>query len=255
VSIPAPAMPDAAPSRRAPRWALALRRFDDWALFDAGGGARPLKLAWVINLQKGASLPFFALMMALYADRTPWATSAPAWTYLALHGSYGLVWLLKDFAFPDANWQRRCTWGSALIAAIGLAGYWSIGWVLISGVSSPRYPLSEPAWLALCIGLCIAGVAIMLAADVQKYVQLRARRGLITTGMFRWVRHPNYLGEMMIYGSFALLAWHWLPLLVLATFWLGLFAPNMALKEASMSRYPEWAAYERRSWWLVPGVL
>ena len=42
----------------------------------------------------------------------------------------------------------------------------------------------------------------------------------------------------MIYGSFALMVWHWLPVVVLAWVWGGLFAVNMTLKEASMSRYP-----------------
>ena len=61
---------------------------------------------------------------------------------------------------------------------------------------------------------------------------------------FRYVRHPNYLGEMMIYGSFALMVWHWLPFAVLAWVWIGLFAVNIRLKEASMSRYPEWEQYK-----------
>jgi hypothetical protein len=30
---------------------------------------------------------------------------------------------------------------------------------------------------------------------------------------------------------------------------------NMILKEASMSRYAEWAEYKKRSWWLLPGIL
>ena len=118
-----------------------------------------------------------------------------------------------------------------------------------------RADLTEPVWFALCITLCILGCVIMIAADAQKFFTLRVKRGLITDGMHRYVRHPNYLGEMMIYGSFALLVWHWYPALVLAWVWLGLFAVNMTLKEASMSRYPEWAAYKKRSWWLLPGVL
>jgi protein-S-isoprenylcysteine O-methyltransferase Ste14 len=94
-----------------------------------------------------------------------------------------------------------------------------------------------------------------MASDVQKYVTLQLRRGLITTGMFAKVRHPNYLGEMLVYGSLAMMVWHWIPALVLAYYWLTMFSTNMAMKEASMSRYPEWAAYKRRTWWLVPGVF
>src|SRR5262245_23969425 len=43
-----------------------------------------------------------------------------------------------------------------------------------------------------------------------------------------------------------------LPFVVLAWIWGGMFVVNMTLKEISMSRYPEWAEYKRRSWWL-PG--
>ena len=70
----------------------------------------------------------------------------------------------------------------------------------------------------------------MIAADAQKFFTLRLKRGLITDGMYRYVRHPNYLGEMMIYGSFALMVWHWLPVVVLAWVWGGLFAVNMTLQ-------------------------
>jgi len=52
-----------------------------------------------------------------------------------------------------------------------------------------------------------------------------------------------------------MMIWHWLPVVVLACIWTGLFAVNMITKEASLSRYPGWAAYRRRSWWLVPFVL
>ena len=53
--------------------------------------------------------------------------------------------------------------------------------------------------------MCILGCVIMIAADGQKYFTLRLQRGLITDGLYRYIRHPNYLGEMMIYGSFALM--------------------------------------------------
>ena len=42
----------------------------------------------------------------------------------------------------------------------------------------------------------------------------------------------------MIYGSFALMVWHWLPSAVLAWVRIRLFAVNIRLKEASMSRSP-----------------
>ncbi|MGH8541810.1 MAG: methyltransferase family protein [Stenotrophobium sp.] len=235
----------------APTWAVTARRFTDWLVTDFGGGPRPWKFAWAINFQKAGTFLFLGALMWYYHN-----TSTAAWIYLAMHGSYGLVWILKDTAFPDPNWQKRITIGGGINSFLGVLGwYWVFGWLLISGVSRPLYPLPVNAWYCLCISLCILGCVIMIAADAQKYFTLRVQRGLITDGMHKYIRHPNYLGEMMIYGSFALMVWHWLPPIVLAWVWMGLFAVNMRLKEASMSRYPEWAAYKKRSWWLLPYVF
>jgi protein-S-isoprenylcysteine O-methyltransferase Ste14 len=235
----------------APAWAAAIGRINYYIANDLGGGVRPWKLAWVINFQKAGTFPFLGLLMAWYHN-----TTTAAWIYLAMHGSYGLVWIIKDLTFPDPKWQRRITIGAGIASFLGvLAWYWVFGWLLISGVSRPKYPLSNYAWFCLCISLCILGCAIMMAADAQKYFTLRVKPGLITDGMYRYIRHPNYLGEMMIYGSFALMVWHWLPFIVLTCVWTWLFAVNMVLKEASMSRYAAWAEYKRRTWWLLPPIL
>lgn len=234
-----------------PAWAAVLNRLTNHAVHDFLGGPRPWKFAWVINFQKCGTFFFLGLLMWYYQN-----FSTQAWIYLAMQGSYGLVWFIKDMAFPDPAWQRKITIGGGANAFLGVLGwYWVFGWLLISGVSSPGYPLPNGAWYALCTSLCILGSAIMVAADAQKYFTLCQTKGLITDGMFRYVRHPNYLGEMMIYGSFALMVWHWLPVLVLTWVWAGIFAVNMVIKEASLSRYPEWAGYKERSYWLLPGVF
>lgn len=235
----------------APGWAQALRRTTDWLVNDFGGGPRLWKFSWVINFQKAGTFVFLGALMWWYDN-----TSTAAWVYLAMHGGYGLVWILKDMAFPDPNWQNKITIGGGINAFVSVLGwYWMFGWLLISGTAQPDYPLIKGAWYCLCISLCILGSVFMIAADAQKYFTLRVKRGLITDGMHKYIRHPNYLGEMMIYGSFALMVWHWLPAVVLAWVWGGLFTVNILMKEASMSRYPEWAAYKKRTWWLVPYVL
>jgi protein-S-isoprenylcysteine O-methyltransferase Ste14 len=60
---------------------------------------------------------------------------------------------------------------------------------------------------------------------------------------------------MMVYGGFGLMVWNRLPVLVLSYMWITMFAVNMVMKEASMARYPGWAAYKKRTWWLLPGLL
>lgn len=235
----------------APAWARTLRGAADYLSRDFLGGPRPWKLAWVVNAQKAGTFLAIGAMMAWYGN-----DSTAAWIYLALHGSYGLAWILKDLAFPDPAWQQRVTIGGGLNAFLLVLGwYWFIGWMLISGFSQPAYPLPVNAWYCLSISTCILGCVIMVAADAQKYFTLRARPGLISDGMFKQVRHPNYLGEILVYASFALLVWHWLAWAILLAVWLLVFAPNMRIKEASLSRYPAWAEYRRRTGWLLPRLL
>jgi len=232
----------------APDLAHRMRALTDHLVFEFLGGSKIWKFATVINIQKGGTFVFLGALMLLYGN-----TSTPAWVYLALHGSYGLCWLLKHFAFRDPQWEQRCTIGGGLMAFAAVLGpYWLIGWLLISGTVTPTYPLPDNAWLMLCVTLHTLGVAIMFAADCQKHYTLQYRRGLIDTGMFRYIRHPNYLGEMMIYGTYALLVDHWLPWLILAWVWIGIFLVNMLLKEESLSRYPAWRDYKARTGMLLP---
>jgi protein-S-isoprenylcysteine O-methyltransferase Ste14 len=219
---------------------LAIR---DYLTEDFLGGPKLLTLALAINLQKGATVLFVLALMALYDVWTP-----TAWTYLGLHGSYGLIWLLKEMVFPDPSWQKKITLGGAINAWLFVLGpYWIAPWLIVA------YGIEQsPAVLGAAIVLYALGVALMVGADAQKFFVLRARRGLIADGFFARTRNPNYLGEMMIYASFAIVAGHWLPWLVLAWVWLGVFLPNMLRKDASMARYPEWAAYRARTWLLLP---
>jgi hypothetical protein len=80
---------------KAPAWAAAMRRFNSYLVNDFGGGPRPWKLAWVINFQKVGTFPFLGFLIAWYHN-----TSTSAWIYLAMHGSYGLVWIIKTWPFP-----------------------------------------------------------------------------------------------------------------------------------------------------------
>ena len=60
---------------------------------------------------------------------------------------------------------------------------------------------------------------------------------------------------MMIYSSFALLARHVVPWLVLLFVWTGVFLPNIVRKEKSMSRYAEWKKYKANTYMLIPYVF
>jgi len=201
-----------------------------------------MKACHAIDLHKSLTAPVVLAMMFAYGNFT-----GAAWTYLAIHGSYGLMWLYKSWVFPDRQWDEEVTAGGAAQLFFTLGLYWLAPWLLISSGSQ------APGWvLGLSVILFGFGTLFHYGADAQKHFVLRARPGLITDGFFSRTRNPNYLGEIMLYAGFAVLSMHWIPWLVNAFFWSVAFVPNMRKKDASMSRYPEWDAYVARTGLLLP---
>lgn len=228
-----------------------INKVNHYLSHDLFGGPRILRFNWVINFQKGMTL-FWVLGLMLYYENY----SAQAWVYLALHGSYGMIWILKDLSFPDDRWQVDITLGGGLTAIVAVLGpYWVAPYLLISPVLGETHAGANWIWMTISIIVYALGFMIMVTADAQKYFTLKHQKGLISTGMFRIIRHPNYLGEMMIYSAFALLVWHWIPWAILAWVWLGYFSINIVMKERSMSRYPEWTAYKKRTYYLIPYIF
>lgn len=200
-----------------------------------------------IDTHKAATAPFVAALMLVY---DAWDRPA-AWLYLALHGTYGLLWVWKSRVFPDRSWERETSFGYGLAIWGGLSLYWIAPWLLVSR------PVEVPAWwAAACVSVYAVGVFLHFASDMQKYAALQARpEHLITGGLFARCRNPNYLGELLIYVSFAALVGHWLPFAVLVLWLAVVWIPNMRQKDRSLARYPGFEAWRRRSWLFFPPLV
>jgi steroid 5-alpha reductase family enzyme len=204
-----------------------------------------MKVRHFINLHKALTAVVVIALMVFFGN-----FSIAAWIYLALHGTYGLLWLIKDRLYPDQQWEQAITWPGALGGMGVLSLYWVAPLLLIASGVAPSPPL-----IAAAISLNILGVFLHYASDAQKHFTLKYKPGLITEGFFARCRNTNYLGEILIYLSFAMLAMHWLPYVILAGFALVLFLPNMRRKDTSLSRYPEFEAYRQHSGLLLPRLL
>lgn len=99
------------------------------------------------------------------------------------------------------------------------------------------------------------GLFLMIGADAQKYFTLKVRSGLIKDGFFAYTRNPNYLGEILIYLSFGLVAKSSYVYGSLGFAWVAAFIPRMLSKDASLSSKPDFAAYERNTYLLLPKVF
>ena len=102
------------------------------------------------------------------------------------------------------------------------------------------------------ISLHTLGLVLMMASDSQKYFTLQIQKKLINNGWFAKIRNTNYLGEMMIYFSYALLSRRKESFMILAYVWSLLFIPNMLNKDKSILKKDGGREYIKKSNMLIP---
>ncbi|KGO93195.1 DUF1295 domain-containing protein [Flavobacterium subsaxonicum] len=199
----------------------------------------------VINLHKILVSPIVLCLMWYYDNWSP-----AAFLYLGLHGTYTLLWLIKQNLYPDKRFEQQLPLKVGLLTPfLPLAGYYLAPYLLIS-----QHTI-VPAWVyAVALLVYTLGIFLHYVSDAQKHYTLNLKKGLIKDGLFRYTRNPNYLGEILIYGAFALVSWHWQPLLILGS-WVVYFFVNMTKKDRSMARHEGFAAYRKKTGKLLPKLF
>lgn len=198
-----------------------------------------MKLKYFIDTNKGITFIAILIMMAIYRQ---WQNPT-AWVYLGLHGTYGLLWVLKSNIFPDASWERKTSLWFGIVSWLSLILYWFPAWWIMAKA------ISAPPWLlALAISLTSFGLFFVFAGDMQKFTSLKIHPGvLITDGMFRLSRNINYFGEFLIFGAFALLPMVWFAFLPLVAFIISFWIPNMVRKDKALAALPGFPAYKKKT--------
>ncbi len=201
-----------------------------------------MKFNQIINLHKGLTVFVVAGLMMFYKNY-----SIAAWVYLSLHGTYGILWLLKEKIFPDPYFKEKINFITSITGFIFLGSYWIAPFILISSQKSVSYPI-----IAASISINIIGVFLHFASDAQKYFTLKIKKDLIKDGFFTNIRNTNYLGEILIYLSFAILSVSFIPFAILALFFFVVFLPRMLKKDKSLTKYASFAEYKQISGLLLP---
>ena len=114
-----------------------------------------------------------------------------------------------------------------------LGPYLYAGYSLVSRKSEEVQTL-HPERVACASTLYIVGLVLMLGTDTQKYLVLKERKGLITHGFNAISRNCNYLGEIMIYTSFNVIAREPATWVLYLVMWSTVFATRMYQKELSL---------------------
>lgn len=210
-------------------------------------------VGWMLELHKALWLPIGVCSMVLTGNYGHRAT-----LMTGLFGAYGIMWVLKSNIFPDLNFynteQSRLKSWPHYIAIFAMIGVYFLYPVLAVTHEEDLGPLAASACPLM---FCLGGF-LHWAGDAQRYFELKYNPGkLITDGFFAHVRHPSYLGEILMWVALSVLAGpkrllSWVPLawLLIATVALGI-----PVKEKSLSRYPEFSAWAQRVPMLWPRIF
>ena len=211
-----------------------------------------MKYKFYIDTHKGAT--FFYILSLIYFFNA--FDNILAMVYLAIHGSYGFFWVLKSRIFPDKTWEVKVPLYYGFVIWFGLSLYWIAPWIIVSGFFYDISMISNlNIIIASSIFLYAFGVFLHFTSDMQKFTQLKSKPGqLIDDGLFRRCRNINYFGELLIYSSFALLAMHWIPWVVLLLFIILVWAPNMLRKDKSLAKYDNFEDYKKGSKLFIPFI-
>jgi protein-S-isoprenylcysteine O-methyltransferase Ste14 len=210
-------------------------------------------------------LVILAGLLFVPAGRWDWFEG---WLFIALYtvliGSYAAWGHLKD---PEQFRERRRIaentkpWDRAILMAYTLllpAPF------VVAGLDAGRFQWSSvPVWLqALAwLGLLAAGSLVLAAVVTNTYLSRSARiqddrhQVVVTAGPYRLVRHPMYLGVILVFACLPLALGSWwalIPGVLIA----GLFVIRTSAEDAMLrSELEGYGAYARKvRYRLVPGL-
>lgn len=123
-----------------------------------------------------------------------------------------------------------------------------------------RLAWGQLLWQVLGLASIVAGIWIRysamrtLASYFTYRVEIQPQHRLVETGLYRFVRHPAYLGQLLVFLGIGLALANWISLLSLALP-IGLaFSRRIAVEEQALRQHfgGAYEAYASRSWRLIP---
>ena len=114
-------------------------------------------------------------------------------------------------------------------------------------------------WIGLALTTFGLGLifwsGVALGKMYSKHVTVQDNHHLVTSGLYRWIRHPRYLGviSMALGSAFLFRSW---PMLVICNPLVVILLIRIKDEEEVMRKEfkEEWEGYCRRSWRLIPYV-
>jgi len=121
-------------------------------------------------------------------------------------------------------------------------------------------PDSLDALAPEALTLIISGLGLFIVVSGKislgrSFGLVPANRGVVSSGMYRFVRHPIYLGYLITHLGFVIanpVNWNWIVLIAADVALMF----RAVLEERTLSKDPEYCAYMQHTRWrIIPGVF
>ena len=149
--------------------------------------------------------------------------------------------------------------GSMLILWLVIfASIFSSQWIAATQPANLPHELKAVALLVIAIGLAIRWTAVFsLGKAFSVNVAIRESQKIKTTGLYGIVRHPSYLGLLLIFLAVGLHSCHWLALILAVVPPTAALLYRIKIEEAVLHQAfgDEYALYCQRTKRLIPGLL
>jgi protein-S-isoprenylcysteine O-methyltransferase Ste14 len=193
-------------------------------------------------LEVVAEFAVFAALLFVPAGTLLWPAG---WAFMALFFGFTLamvLWLARED--PELLAERMSSpiqrgqplWDKVFVAALTLL---YLAWLIVMPLDAVRFGWSEvPDWLQLvgALGVVLSFYIMFLTFRENAYLALVAKlqeeraQSVVSTGPYRYVRHPMYASMFLFFPGSALLLGSWWGLLLCAVL-LGLLVWRIPLEE------------------------
>ena len=90
-----------------------------------------MKQKHYIDSHKGVTFIYILTLMYIFNSGSN-LDNITIYIYAALHGTYGILWILKSYFFPDKQWESKCSIWYGLLIWVGLSLYWIAPYIIIN---------------------------------------------------------------------------------------------------------------------------
>jgi protein-S-isoprenylcysteine O-methyltransferase len=173
-----------------------------------------------------------------------------------------VVWLVVDgvvvFRRKTGAAENRDRLSLRVLMTANLVGWWAA----IALAYRPAGAMHAPAIQWVGLGLMAIGIAVRATAIAQlgrfhtPNVAVLADHRVVQEGLYRWVRHPSYLGALIAFLGFALALGNWWSVAVFALVTPAAYLFRIREEDAALAAAlgEPYRDYCRRTKRLIPGV-